>query len=243
MTRTAVVTGAAGGIGLAVAERFIDEGVEVWGLDIKDPVDSTPGLHSVRVDLADPEAPSRFFAEHFAERALTTLVNAAGLAFFGTDESALHADETLWELTLGINLHGSRRMIAAAMPALRRGPGASVVNIASIAGIRNMDSPMDAYQTSKAALVALSHSLALQLGPEGIRVNTVCPGAVLTPMIAHLYDEDPSRRSRMERKTPLRRLGLPEDIAAAASWLASDEASFITAADLVVDGGWSSVTV
>lgn len=243
MSRTAVVTGAAGGIGLAVANRLVNDGYEVWGLDIKRPSCPTPRFHPVTADLADPSAPTRFFSDHFTERPLVTLVNAAGVAFFGSDESALHADEALWESTLGINFHGSRRMSAAGISALRRGQGASIVNIASIAGLRNMDSPMDAYQTSKAAVVALSHSLALQLGPEGIRVNTVCPGAILTPMIEYLYEEDPTRRTRMEQKTPLRRLGRPEDVAAAVAWLASEDASFITGTDLVVDGGWSSVTV
>jgi len=167
-------------------------------------------------------------------------VNAAGVGFFGRDVSALDGDENVWEATMSINLDGMRRMTVAAMPLLRLwGPGASMVHVASIAGLRTMDSPMDAYQVSKAAVISLSRTLAIQLGPEGIRSNTVCPGAILTPMIAPLYDDDPSRRVRMEQKTPLRRLGMPSDIASAIAWLLSDEASFVTASDLVVDGGWS----
>jgi short-subunit dehydrogenase len=131
-------------------------------------------------------------------------------------------------------------MTIAAMPYLRRtGRGAAMVHIGSIAGLRSMDSPMDAYQISKAAVISLSRTLAVQLGPEGIRSNTVCPGAILTPMVSPLYDEAPDRRTRMEQKTPLRRLGMPEDIANAAAWLLSEQASFVTGADLVVDGGWS----
>jgi NAD(P)-dependent dehydrogenase (short-subunit alcohol dehydrogenase family) len=103
-----------------------------------------------------------------------------------------------------------------------------------------MDSPLDAYQVSKAAVVSLTRSLALQLGPEGIRANTVCPGAILTPMIAPLYVENPARRTDMEERTPIRRLGLPEDIANAIAFLLSEQASFITATDLVVDGGWTA---
>jgi NAD(P)-dependent dehydrogenase (short-subunit alcohol dehydrogenase family) len=103
-----------------------------------------------------------------------------------------------------------------------------------------MDSPLDAYQVSKAAVVSLSHSLALQLGPEGIRCNTVCPGAILTPMIEYLYERSPERRDDMEARTPMRRLGLPEDIAGAVAFLLSEDASFITAIDLVVDGGWTA---
>jgi NAD(P)-dependent dehydrogenase (short-subunit alcohol dehydrogenase family) len=141
---------------------------------------------------------------------------------------------------LGVNLHGLRRVTTAAVPHLRSGHGKSIVNVASVAGLRNMDSPLDAYQVSKAAVVSLSRSLAVQLGPEGIRCNTVCPGAILTSMITPLYDEDPARRTNMELRTPLRRVGLATDVASAILFLLSTEASFITATDLVVDGGWSA---
>lgn len=245
MTRTAVVTGAGGGIGLATALRLLRDGYDVVTLDVKEAPSELldAGAAHVVADLTDPATPARVLEEQLGDRALSGLVNAAGVAFFGRDVSALDADESLWQTTIGVNLDGMRRMSAAALPYLRREPGAAMVHIASIAGLRGMDSPMDAYQVSKAAVVSLSRSLAIQLGPEGIRSNTVCPGAILTPMIAHLYDEDPSRRTRMEDKTPLRRLGLPEDIANAAAWLLSPEASFVTATDLVVDGGWSAQIV
>ena len=96
---------------------------------------------------------------------------------------------------------------------------------------------------SNATPAAFTRSLAQQLGPEGIRCNTICPGAILTPMVEPLYAENPRRRESMERRTPLGRLGTPTDIAAAAAFLLSEEASFITGADLVVDGGWTIQTV
>ncbi|MGH3277076.1 MAG: SDR family NAD(P)-dependent oxidoreductase, partial [Streptosporangiaceae bacterium] len=99
-----------------------------------------------------------------------------------------------------------------------------------------------AYQVSKAAVVSLTRSLAEQLGPEGIRANTVCPGAILTPMTERLYTESPDRRASMEARTPLRRLGTPEDVASAVTFLLSSGASFITGIDLVVDGGWTIQT-
>ncbi|MFC6236400.1 SDR family NAD(P)-dependent oxidoreductase [Longivirga aurantiaca] len=237
---TAVVTGAGGGIGLVTALRLDRDGYRVWAVDVKDaaPELAGTGIVAVRADLTDPAAPAALLAEHLGDDGLDALVNAAGVAFFDRDVSALDVDEELWSRTFAVNLDGMRRMSAAAVPYMRRTAGAAMVHVASIAGLRGMDSPMDAYQVSKAGVVSLSRSIAVQLGPEGIRSNTVCPGAVLTPMIAHLYDEAPERRTRMEGKTPLRRLGRPEDIAAAVRWLLSSEASFVTGTDLVVDGGW-----
>lgn len=239
MTRTALVTGAGGGIGLATAVRLAAEGVDVVATDVKPrPAELPANIRYERFDLIEGD-PQDLLAALTAPE-LDHLVNAAGLALFDRDGSVLDTDESVWEATLGVNLHGLRHLTVAAIPLLRKGQGRSIVNVASTAGLRGMDSPLDAYQVSKAAVVSLTRALALQLGPEGIRVNTVCPGAILTPMIAPLYEEDPARRTNMEERTPLRRLGTPEDVAAAISFLLSDHASFITATDLVVDGGWTA---
>jgi len=125
---------------------------------------------------------------------------------------------------------------------MRKTGGGAMVHIASVVGLRNMENiveggPLDAYQVAKAGLVGLSKSLSIQLADDWIRSNTICPGAILTPMIAPLYEADPSRAQEMIDRTPLPRLGLPEDIANACLFLLSDKASFITGIDLVVDGG------
>lgn len=239
MTLTALVTGAGGGIGLATVLRLAADGVDVIATDVKPQSSELPaGVRYVPFDLlaGDPAA----LLGNLGGRPLDYLVNAAGLALFDRDGSVLDADESVWTATLGVNLHALRHLTVAAVPLLRQGRGRSIVNVASTAGLRGMDSPLDAYQVSKAAVVSLSQSLALQLGPEGIRCNTVCPGAILTPMIEPLYQEKPERRTNMEQRTPLRRLGLPEDIANAIAFLLSEQASFITATDLVIDGGWTS---
>jgi NAD(P)-dependent dehydrogenase (short-subunit alcohol dehydrogenase family) len=239
MSRTALVTGAGGGIGLATVERLVNDGVHVLATDVTDEVpELAPDARYLPFDLLDGD-PAELLGGVDAA-GLDYLVNAAGVALFDRDGSVLEIDESIWQLTLGVNLHGLRKLIAAAVPYLRKGQGKSIVNVASIAGLRGMDSPLDAYQVSKAAVVSLTRSLALQLGPEGIRCNTVCPGAILTPMIAPLYTEDPARRTNMEQRTPLRRLGRPDDVANAIRFLLSDEASFITATDLVIDGGWTA---
>lgn len=242
MTPTALVTGAAGGIGQAIVRRLATQGVRVIATDIKDSIDEfTDDVDYIPHDLLKNADPDELFAPTAAD-GLDYLVNAAGVALFDKDGSVFEIDDPVWETTLGVNLHGMRRVTMAALPHLRRGRGRSIVNVASIAGTRGMDSPLDAYQASKAAVVSLSRSIALQLGPEGIRCNTVCPGSILTPMIDYLYERSTERRADMEARTPLRRLGLPDDIAAATAFLLSDEASFITATDLVVDGGWTAQT-
>ncbi|WP_395308710.1 SDR family oxidoreductase [Mycobacterium sp. AMU20-3851] len=239
MNPTALVTGAGGGIGLATVIRLATDGVDVIATDVKPQSPELPdGVRYVPFDLLKGD-PARLL-DNLDGRPLDYLVNAAGLALFDRDGSVLDTDEAVWTATLGVNLHALRHLTVAAVPLLRQGRGRSIVNVASTAGLRGMDSPLDAYQISKAAVVSLSRSLALQLGPEGIRCNTVCPGAILTPMIEPLYQENPDRRTDMEQRTPLRRLGLPEDIANAIAFLLSDRASFITATDLVVDGGWTA---
>lgn len=238
MTRTALVTGAGGGIGLATAARLAADGIQVLATDVKPRPEDLPAA----VDYLSFDLLADDFADLLApfESGLDYLVNAAGLAMFDLDGSVLDTEERIWDLTLGVNLHALRHLTTAAVPLLRRGEGKAIVNVASTAGVRGMDSPLDAYQVSKAAVVSLSRSLAIHLGPEGIRVNTVCPGAILTPMIAPLYEQNPARRTNMEERTPLRRLGLPEDIVNAIAFLLSERASFITAADLIVDGGWTA---
>ncbi len=241
--RTAVVTGSASGIGLAIAERLAGSGVSVVGADIRATESERPDIRPVVGDLTNSGAIQTLLAHPALGGTLDYLVNAAGVALWGHDGPAASIEEETWQRVIDVNFGVTRRLCIAALPLLRRGAGRAIVNIASVAGLRNLDTPMDAYQVSKAAVVSFTRSLAEQLGPHGIRCNSVCPGAILTPMIEPVYAKDPRRRESMERRTPLRRLGTSADVAAATAFLLSDEASFITGADLVVDGGWTIQTV
>lgn len=237
----ALVTGAAGGIGASIVSELLADGFEVIATDLQAPK-SEPKQDSVQYIQADlvNESDIDVLMQSIPNGTLDALVNAAGVAFFQDDGSVFDITDSIWERTLGVNLDGMRKITKAALPLLRKSPKASIVNIASVAGLRGMDSPLDAYQVSKAAVVSLSQSIAIQLGPEGIRCNTICPGAILTPMIEYLYAESPERRDSMEERTPLRRLGLPKDISSVVAFLVSEKASFITGTDIVVDGGWTA---
>ena len=236
---TAIVTGGAGGIGAASVQALSAANVRVLAVDAKPPAQDLmdlPGTRWIIGDLTTQSVIDQVIEE--AGTALDYLVNAAGVAWFEQDGSVLDLDESIWQQVMSINLDVMRKLSVAAVPLLRRGQGRSMVHVASIAGLRAMDSPLDAYQVSKAAVISMSRALALQLARDGIRSNTVCPGAILTPMIQHLYIEEPARKTRMEQRTPLGRLGTPEDIASSIMYLLSPQASFVTGIDLVVDGGW-----
>ena len=239
--QTALVTGAGGGIGEATVRLLAEAGVQVLAVDIKGPPEGLLESGEVRymqADLTDAANLDKVLSAIPSDGRLDYLVNAAGVAWFERDGSVLEISDEIWEAVMSINFDVMRRLSVACVPHLRRGVGRSMVHVASIAGLRSMDSPLDAYQVSKAAVISLSRALALDLAGDLIRSNTVCPGAILSPMIEYLYDADPSRRGRMEDKTPLGRLGTPEDIAHGIAFLLSARASFITGTDLVVDGGW-----
>lgn len=240
--RGALVTGAAGGIGLAIAKGLAAEGAMVTAVDIaQEPPKGPQGWRFIQADVSDPDTPGRA-VDAAARDGLDFLVNAAGVAWFGVDRSILETPDTVWQQVLDINLTAPMRFARAAVPAMRTRGGGAMVHIASIAGLRGMDDPMDAYQVAKAGLISLSRALAVQLASENIRSNTICPGAIETPMLADIYEEDPGRRERMAAKTPIRRLGRPEDVAATCLHLLSDAAGFVTGTDAVVDGGWLAVT-
>ena len=244
--KNVIVTGAGGGQGLAIARALQEEGAEVTAIDIKpEPDDFNLGSdHYVEGDITDEAfVKSTIAAAHARAGRLDYLVNAAGVGWFNTDTSIVEIDMAVWRQVIEINLTGAGLMARHAVPLIKQGGrGGALVHIASIAGLRNMENiieggPMEAYQASKFALVGLSRSLALQFALNNIRSNTICPGAILSPMTSPIYDVHPERAEAMAARTPLRRLGLPEDIAFACLFLLSDRASFITGIDLVVDGG------
>jgi NAD(P)-dependent dehydrogenase (short-subunit alcohol dehydrogenase family) len=240
--KVAIVTGAGGGSGLEIARRLSEEGAAVIAIDLKERPDELPELCVfLQADVTHAELPQRAVEQARAQYGgLDYLVNAAGVAWFGRDGSVVEIEDAVWNRVLEINLTAAMRFARASAPALRERRGA-MVHVASVAGLRGMDEPLDAYQVSKAGLVSLSRGLAMALAADGVRSNTICPGAIDTPMVASLYEEDPQRRDRMSARTPLGRLGPPADVADACLFLLSDAASFITASDLTVDGGWLAI--
>lgn len=249
--RTAIVTGAGGGMGLAVVQELAQRGAHVVAVDVKAAPDELPGdVVYLQGDVSDPRlAPEVVLRAMEVSQSgnVEMLVNAAGVAWFDepglptppmVDGSIIDIDPATWRRVLDINLTGPMLFSRAVLPTMRKHRFGSMVHIASIAGIRVADGALDAYQASKAGLISLSRALAAQHGPLGVRSNTVCPGAIVTPMIAGIYENDPTRQAAMAQRVPVRRVGTTADVCAAVTYLLSDDAAFVTGVDLAVDGGW-----
>ena len=239
--RNAFVTGAGGGMGLAIARGLLDEGCAVTGFDLKPRPESFgeggDETAYVRGDLCDDASVGRAVDDAFARQGrVDYLVNAAGVLLFGEDRSAAEIDLALWDRVMAINLKSVVHTCRHVIPRMRRTGGGAMVHIATIQCLRGDAAPQDAYQASKAGVAALSKSLAVQLAGDGIRSNVIHPGPTLSPMQQRWLD-DPQAGAQVAGQIPLRRLGTPEDVAHAALFLLSDKASYITGTELIVDGG------
>ncbi|MFN0043503.1 MAG: SDR family NAD(P)-dependent oxidoreductase [Alphaproteobacteria bacterium] len=235
--KSAVVTGAGGGMGLAIARALLAEGARVTALDVKARPEGIDGALYLQGDIAD----EKFVADAIVrtERAagrIDHLVNAAGVLWFDRDKSAIDMDMSDWDRIFAINLKGAVHATRQAVPCMVRAGGGAIVHFATIQCLRGDTKPQDAYQASKAGLIAFSKSIAVQFAGAHIRSNTICPGPTLTPMQAR-WDENPQAQARASSGIPLGRLGTAEDQANACLFLLSPRASFITGTELVVDGG------
>jgi NAD(P)-dependent dehydrogenase (short-subunit alcohol dehydrogenase family) len=239
--KAAVITGAARGMGISHTRRFTEEGARVLMGDLRDSAGEAAAAalrasgHQVRYVHLDVTAARDWTAAITeAEEAfgrLDILVNNAGVV---GQADALAETEDGWAHIIDVNEKGVFLGIKHAVPAMRRAGGGSIVNIASNLGTVGTPGYF-AYQTGKAAVIQMSRSVALTYAPDRIRVNSVCPGLIQTPM-AHQEGEESN--AAFVARTPLGRIGLPVEVSNAVVFLASDEASYITGAELVVDGGY-----
>ena len=244
--KVALISGGARGMGAVEAELFVREGAKVVFGDVLEPEGKAV---EQRIRVADGEA--TFVAldvtseEHWAaavaaaERLygrLDVLVNNAGIGSRGRVEDTTLAE---WERTMAVNSTGVFLGTKAAIPALRRAGGGSIVNISSQLGLVGMDISSPQYQASKGSVRLLTKLTAIQYAKEGIRANSVHPGPILTPM-TEARRADPEIYGLMVSRIPLGRYGRPEEVALGVLYLASDESSYVTGSELVIDGGWTA---
>jgi NAD(P)-dependent dehydrogenase (short-subunit alcohol dehydrogenase family) len=245
--KVAVITGAGGGIGLATARRFVEEGATVVCVDIdgdagKRAADETGG-DFVQADVTD-EAQVRDLFAGVVERhgGLHVAFNNAGISP-PDDDSILQTGMDAWERVQRVNLTSVYLCCKYAIEHMRHGGGGSIVNTASFVAVLGSATSQISYTASKGGVLAMSRELGVQFAREGIRVNALCPGPIDTPLLQELFAKDPERAARRMVHIPMGRFGRADEIAAAVTFLASDDASFITASTFLVDGGISAAYV
>jgi NAD(P)-dependent dehydrogenase (short-subunit alcohol dehydrogenase family) len=241
--RTALITGAAAGLGRVGAELFAREGARVVVADIVDGADTVAAIHdaggaatAVTVDVADDDS-VRAAVAHAVDAfgGLHVLYNNAGISPGDDDGPTSTSDET-WQRVLDVNVTGVARCCRWGIPALLESGGGSIVNVASFVAHLGAATPQIAYTASKGAVLSMTREIAVIYARRGIRCNALCPGPVLTPLLAKFLDDDAKRRRRLVH-IPMGRFGEAIEIANGALFLASDESSFMTGQSLLIDGG------
>ena len=239
--RVAVITGGGSGIGLATARRFAAEGAKVVVADVdaasgQSAADEVGGTF-VQVDVTNPEQVEGLFATAVATYGgLDIAFNNAGISP-PDDDSILTTGLDAWRRVQEVNLTSVFLCCKAAIPHMQKRGRGSIINTASFVARLGAATSQISYTASKGGVLAMSRELGVQFAREGIRVNALSPGPVNTPLLQELFAKDPERAARRLVHIPMGRFARPEEIAAAVAFLASDDSSFMTASEFLVDGG------
>jgi len=234
--RTVLITGAASGIGFEMARQFRAEGAHVYAADLE-PVGSPDGTTMLELDVTDEDAIKNAIARVISDTGrLDVLCSNAGT---GSTTDAIECTAEEWDQVFAVNARGVFLCAKYALPHMLHQSGGVIVNTASVAGMIGLKDRA-AYCASKGAVIAFTKQVAIQYAGTGIRCNCICPGTVDSPWVGRLLAqaEDPeAARAELIGRQPMGRLGTPAEVAAAALYLASDDAAFITGTELVIDGG------
>ncbi len=241
--KVALITGAANGLGRVAAELFAAEGAQVV---IGDVIDASAAVDAIRVaggvaasvplDVSDDASVAAAVAHTVATfGGLHVLYNNAGISP-ADDDGPVNTSDATWDAVLDINVTGVARCCRHGIPAMLESGGGSIINVASFVAHVGAATPQIAYTSSKGAVLAMTREIATIYARQGIRVNALCPGPVLTPLLAKFLSDDDKRQRRLVH-IPMGRFGEPIEIAKAALFLASDDSSFMTGQSLLIDGG------
>jgi NAD(P)-dependent dehydrogenase (short-subunit alcohol dehydrogenase family) len=251
--KTAVVTGGAGGVGRATALAFAREGARVVVADLdgdgaaavaREVMEASPDTKAiaVRVDVAVEDDVRSLFEKAEGEFGEVNVVfNNAGI-FHDDDVSVLDTSEAVWDRVMSVNLKGVFFGCKHGIPAMLRAGGGSLINTSSLVALMGAAVSQCAYTASKGGVLALTREIAVEFARRGIRANALCPGPLNTELIAGLFRDEAAKQRRLVH-IPVGRLGESSEIAEAAVFLASDESSFVTGTEFVVDGGITAAYV
>jgi NAD(P)-dependent dehydrogenase (short-subunit alcohol dehydrogenase family) len=232
--KVAVITGAAGGIGLATAQLFEAEGAHVVGVDLKE---HSIGELSLQVDLTDEQAVKDMYQQTRDKfGCVDVLFNNAGISPTD-DDSILVTEYDAWQRVQDANLKSVFFCCKYGIQHLLETGGGSVINTASFVAVMGAATSQISYTASKGGVLAMSRELGVEFARSGVRVNAICPGPIATPLLMELFAKDQERAARRLVHVPMGRFGEPGEIAKAVLFLASDDSSFMTASSLLVDGG------
>ena len=238
--RTALITGGSGGIGLSIVKKLIKNKIKVIILDINTPSKKillNKFIEFKKIDLSDYKNLQLCLTELKKKyKKIEYVINAAGVLWFDKDVSLEKIEINTWDKVFSINLNSIVIVLQSILPQMKKNKFGSIVHISSIDALSGDNKPQDAYGSSKAALLRLSKSISIQFASKNIRSNSILPGPIETPM-QERWKKNPESKKNLSNVIPLRRVGKPSDIANSTMFLLSDESSFITGTELIVDGG------
>ena len=245
--KVALITGAGSGIGLQTVLLFAKEGASIVAVDVneqaaQDAAKRVRNAIAVKADVSKAADCERMVAaaeKQFGK--LNVMFNNAGI-MHGKDDDALTTDEAIWDLTMNVNAKGVFFGCKYGIPALRRAGGGAIINTASFVALLGAATPQIAYTASKGAVLSLTRELAVLHAREDIRVNALCPGPLKTKLLMDFLDTEEKKQRRLVH-IPMGRFGEAKEIAYAALYLASDESSYVTGTEFLVDGGLTAAYV
>ena len=239
--KSAVITGASGGMGLEISSKLSQNNISILMLDIQSPskdfLNKNKNCQFKKVDVTNfNKMKSHIDAFYKKHRSIDYLVNTTGVLWFNNDVSAVDIDSNIWDKVFEINLKSMMYLSKIIVPKMKKNKFGSMVHISSVDALSGDDKPQDAYGASKAAMIRLSKSFAIQFASNNIRSNIILPGAIETGMQKR-WKKKPSAKKNLEKAIPLKRVGKPTDISNSIMFLLSEQANYITGTEIVVDGG------
>ena len=239
--KSAIIAGASGGMGLEISKRLSQNNISVLMLDLKRPshafMKKNKNCEFKKVDVTNFKSMKAHIDKFYKiNKRIDYLVNATGVLWFDKDISSVNIDAKIWDKVFEINLKSMVYLSKIIIPKMTKNNFGSMVHISSVDALSGDDKPQDAYGSSKAAMIRLSKSFAIQFASNNIRSNIILPGAIETEMQKR-WKKKPSAKKNLEKMIPLNRVGKPSDISNTIMFLLSDQANYITGTEIIVDGG------